>query len=167
MSLLEVWRKEAYEMEDEKQRDEFWQEYFEIEQGIYSELLGDPERLISGSLLELANHFKTDVMHFIGFLDGINTSLKEQIELEEVKEDTVLEFSIDVEKLYYNMHEAKADWLYNLPQWESLLSEEKRKEITKAQRLSGTVIKGEKIGRNDPCPCGSGKKYKKCCGKNE
>jgi preprotein translocase subunit SecA len=23
-----------------------------------------------------------------------------------------------------------------------------------------------KIGRNDPCPCGSGKKYKKCCGKN-
>ena len=27
--------------------------------------------------------------------------------------------------------------------------------------------KGEKIGRNDPCPCGSGKKYKKCCGANE
>ena len=27
--------------------------------------------------------------------------------------------------------------------------------------------KGEKIGRNDPCPCGSGKKYKKCCGKDE
>jgi len=24
-----------------------------------------------------------------------------------------------------------------------------------------------KIGRNDPCPCGSGKKYKKCCGSNE
>ncbi len=29
-----------------------------------------------------------------------------------------------------------------------------------------TVVKGEKVGRNDPCPCGSGKKYKKCCGKN-
>ena len=27
--------------------------------------------------------------------------------------------------------------------------------------------KGEKIGRNDPCPCGSGKKYKNCCGKDE
>jgi len=27
-------------------------------------------------------------------------------------------------------------------------------------------IKGDKdVGRNDPCPCGSGKKYKKCCGK--
>jgi preprotein translocase subunit SecA len=29
------------------------------------------------------------------------------------------------------------------------------------------TIKKDKPGRNDPCPCGSGKKYKKCCGKNE
>ncbi len=29
------------------------------------------------------------------------------------------------------------------------------------------VKKAEKVGRNDPCPCGSGKKYKKCCGANE
>lgn len=28
-----------------------------------------------------------------------------------------------------------------------------------------TSIRSEKVGRNDPCPCGSGKKYKKCCGK--
>ncbi|AEM78053.1 preprotein translocase subunit SecA [Thermoanaerobacter wiegelii] len=28
------------------------------------------------------------------------------------------------------------------------------------------VVKGKKVGRNDPCPCGSGKKYKKCCGAN-
>ena len=34
------------------------------------------------------------------------------------------------------------------------------------QKKSGTVVVGKKIGRNDPCPCGSGKKYKKCCGKN-
>ena len=27
-----------------------------------------------------------------------------------------------------------------------------------------TPIQSDKIGRNDPCPCGSGKKYKKCCG---
>ncbi len=32
---------------------------------------------------------------------------------------------------------------------------------------SSTVRKGKKVGRNDLCPCGSGKKYKKCCGKNE
>ena len=29
------------------------------------------------------------------------------------------------------------------------------------------VVKGEKIGRNDPCPCGSGKKYKNCCGRDK
>ena len=28
-----------------------------------------------------------------------------------------------------------------------------------------TVVKGKKVGRNDPCPCGSGKKYKYCCGR--
>ena len=30
-----------------------------------------------------------------------------------------------------------------------------------------TVIKKAKVGRNDPCPCGSGKKYKNCCGRNK
>ncbi len=30
---------------------------------------------------------------------------------------------------------------------------------------TSTVMKGKKVGRNEPCPCGSGKKYKKCCGK--
>ena len=28
-----------------------------------------------------------------------------------------------------------------------------------------TIKKAKKVGRNDPCPCGSGKKYKQCCGK--
>lgn len=34
------------------------------------------------------------------------------------------------------------------------------------QLTTKTVVReGEKVGRNDPCPCGSGKKYKKCCGR--
>jgi hypothetical protein len=33
------------------------------------------------------------------------------------------------------------------------------------QTREGTLVREEKVGRNDPCPCGSGKKYKKCCGK--
>jgi preprotein translocase subunit SecA len=32
------------------------------------------------------------------------------------------------------------------------------------ERTQPVVRQGKKIGRNDPCPCGSGKKYKKCCG---
>ena len=60
---------------------------------------------------------------------------------------------------------AKADWLYNLEEWDNLLTPERRKELYKEQKLSGTVIKEKKVGRNDPCPCGSGKKYKYCCGR--
>ncbi len=50
--------------------------------------------------------------------------------------------------------------------------EPKAQKITTSHGGDGTiekkpVVKGEKIGRNDPCPCGSGKKYKKCCGMNQ
>lgn len=40
-----------------------------------------------------------------------------------------------------------------------------RKESKRQAERNQTVIKKDKVGRNDPCPCGSGKKYKKCCGK--
>ena len=46
-----------------------------------------------------------------------------------------------------------------------MLTEERRKELYKECKSSTTIVKGPKVGRNDPCPCGSGKKYKKCCGK--
>jgi len=37
----------------------------------------------------------------------------------------------------------------------------------KIENLDPYVREEPKIGRNDPCPCGSGKKYKKCCGKGK
>ncbi len=51
----------------------------------------------------------------------------------------------------------------------------KREQVAKPIEFAGdgtmstnkTVKKGKKVGRNDPCPCGSGKKYKKCCGRDE
>ena len=39
-------------------------------------------------------------------------------------------------------------------------------QVPERDHKQETVHKGETIGRNDPCPCGSGKKYKKCCGAN-
>lgn len=54
--------------------------------------------------------------------------------------------------------------------------EPKREEVAKPTMAAGAgdgseekrpVVNGKKIGRNDPCPCGSGKKYKKCCGREE
>lgn len=61
-----------------------------------------------------------------------------------------------------------------VPEYRTLYQEllERRKRITtKSERKNiyknngQTIVKGRKIGRNEPCPCGSGKKYKKCCGK--
>jgi len=62
------------------------------------------------------------------------------------------------------MFVAKADWLYTLPEWENILTIEKMVEIKKQYNVDNTAT-SNKVGRNEPCPCGSGKKYKKCCGK--
>lgn len=42
----------------------------------------------------------------------------------------------------------------------------KAAKVPEREKKQETVRKGETVGRNDPCPCGSGKKYKKCCGAN-
>lgn len=53
----------------------------------------------------------------------------------------------------------------NYKGWDGILSPETRKAITKDFNRSRIVVKEDKVGRNDPCPCGSGKKYKFCCGR--
>ena len=143
----------------------FWANYFNIEKDIYEQLLSDPDTEVRGTVKELAEKYGQDVMTMVGFLDGINESLKEENPIEDLSEDTQVNLVFDKALLYKNMVAAKADWLYELPQWKEIFSEEELKALYKEQRDSGTVRKPKKIGRNDPCPCGSGKKYKKCCGR--
>ena len=168
MTLLENWRNLAYgDGLDDKKKEELWSGYFTIEKGIYEQILANPTEVVEGTVKELAEKYNTEILIMTGFLDGINESLKGyENPIDTMEEDTEVKIEIDPEKLYYNMVEAKATWLYELPQWDALLDEETRKALYKKQKLSGTVVKGKKIGRNDPCPCGSGKKYKQCCGKN-
>ena len=166
MALLQEWRDMAYSQKaDRAQLQKFWTEYFLIEKGIYEKLLSNPNEVVKGTVKELAEKFDVELMSMVGFLDGINDSLKIQNPIEEMDENTEVNLGYDLETLYKNMVDAKADWLYELPQWNSIFSEEKRKELYLEQKKSGTVVKGPKIGRNDPCPCGSGKKYKHCCGR--
>jgi uncharacterized protein len=167
MGLLQKWREVAYsQTTDKKVLQKFWSDYFLIEKGIYEQLLTNPDEVVKGTVKELAEKYNIEVMTMVGFLDGIDESLKVQNPIEDLSEDTEVSLEFDKEKLYKNMVDAKADWLYELPMWDEIFDAEKKKELYKEAKKANTVVKGKKIGRNDPCPCGSGKKYKFCCGKN-
>lgn len=157
----------AYDQKTDKGKlQRFWADYFEKEKEIYAQLLKNPDEVVQGTVKELADRYGIDVMTMTGFLDGINDSLVHQNPIEEMEEDTTVNLGFDKELLYKNMVAAEADWLYNLEEWDSIFDEEKRKELYKEQKRSGTIVKEAKVYPNDPCPCGSGKKYKNCCGRN-
>lgn len=145
--------------------NDFWIKYSRTEKRIYKSLLDNPGKIIMGKFSELVQKYHADPVIFMGFLDGINNSLNEKQNLENLNDDSDIKLDINLERLYLNMLGAKADYLYNLPQWDDILTKEKKREILKTHRKRNTVVKNNKIGRNDSCPCGSGKKYKHCCGK--
>ena len=166
MALLKKWRDKAYaETANKGDLQRLWADYFQKEKDIYAELLKNPDEEVKGTVKELAEKYNIDIMTMTGFLDGINDSLKTPNPIEEMEEDTQVSLLFDKELLYKNMVAAGADWLYELPEWEEIFDEEKRKELYREQKLSTTIRKPAKVYPNDPCPCGSGKKYKKCCGR--
>ena len=164
MSLYKAWTDMVVDYVKEKGEAAFWAEYSLVEKKVYSKVLADHEKNVKGLFTELVAEYGVSEVFFMGFLDGINESLVDELDLEKMEATTELDIKINFEKLYFNMLDAKADYLYELPQWERIFSKEKRKEITKSWRESKIIVNEVKIGRNDPCPCGSGKKYKKCCG---
>ena len=166
LTLLETWRGIAYSTEvSQQESDKFWSNYFVLEQGIYEQILANPDEVVTGTVKELAEKYNVELLIMVGFLDGINESLKQENPIDTMTEDTVVNLGFDKESLYKNMVEAKAEWLYTLEAWNSLISEDRRRELYREQKSSHTIVKGAKVGRNDPCPCGSGKKYKFCCGR--
>ena len=166
MALLEKWQKMAYnENMDQGELQRFWQRYFLLEKGVYEQLLTNPDEAVEGTVKELAEKYGLDILEMAGFLDGINDSLVAPNPIDTMEEDTKVSLAFDKTKLYKNMVAAKADWLYELPMWENIFDEETRKNLYLEQKKSGTVVVGKKVGRNEPCPCGSGKKYKHCCGR--
>ena len=166
MELLKKWRETAYSQTANKgDLQRLWDDYFQKEKEIYAQLLTNPDEEVKGTVRELAEKYDVDIMTMPGFLDGINDSLKEANPIEEMEEDTQVSLVFEKELLYKNMVAAGADWLYELPEWEPIFDEDKRKALYREQKSSTTIVKPDKVYPNDPCPCGSGKKYKKCCGK--
>lgn len=162
MEQFKTW-KSMLEGQVEDANEAYWNSYFEKERNVYSQILADKSQKISGTISELAEKYNMELVEFVGFIDGINGSLEESIDLDEVQEDTIVTLNIMWDKLYWNMMEAKADWLYQLEEWNDILDEGTRQELSKAFKQSKQLVR-DKVGRNEPCPCGSGKKYKKCCG---
>ncbi len=166
MALYEEWVKTAYR-KDGRINKTLWDQYMPLEQEVYQYILREKITVIKGTVSDLGIRFRMPVEYVCGFIDGLNEVIPEPIKLEELNEYDEVELKLDFEKLYKKMVEYKAEHLFSLPEWNNVFTEAERKQFFTEQKKSGTVVKEEKVGRNEPCPCGSGKKYKKCCGMNE
>lgn len=162
MSLFGDWQKKL-ENQNTNENKKFFENYLEKETQAYKEILSLGTASLTGRIDELAKKYDMDNITFMGFLDGINTSLDSSLDLETLTEESEIDKSILLYKLYYNMLGAKANWLYELEEWDDLLPAEERAKIRKQFNVDHRAV-STKVGRNEPCPCGSGKKYKKCCG---
>lgn len=168
MKLSELWKTEVEKHNDGgEEQYKFWQDYCDSEKNIYRDILADQNNQITVVPKDLAERYNMPISWIGGFLEGIEESLDNQMaDHENIAEDTSVTLDINFEKLYKNMLAVPADWLYNLQEWDGIFSIEDRERFTKEYKQSKTYVRENKVGRNDPCPCGSGKKYKKCCGKN-
>jgi len=165
MTLYETWLDRANEDKySPEQITEYIREYYLKEKDAYAKILEAKQTKVSGTVAELAKEFGMEAYEVTAFVDGINTSLEAEVKPDDLTEESQVELNIIWDKLYYNMHKAKAAWLYELEQWDGILSQEERNEIAKQYKADVQAV-STKVGRNDPCPCGSGLKYKKCCGK--
>ena len=166
MSLYETWIQSAY-TKDGKANEKTWDVYMPREQKIYESILQDKITGISGTISELAERYDMPAEYMCGFIDGINEAISQSIDIEHLEPETPVTLEIDFKTLYQKMVEYKAQHLFTLPQWDSIFTPEEQKELYTEQKKSTTFVRtGDKIGRNEPCPCGSGKKHKQCCGKN-
>jgi hypothetical protein len=164
MNLYRKWISLAYDKKGAT-NPKCWNEFTSLEQNIYEHLLDEKINHLEGDVQDLAARFKMSSEYFCGFLDGINEALEKPLELESVEPETFITLDFEFARLYQKMVEYRAEHLCALPQWRNIFAEEELDDMYKTQRQSTTVTRTEvKTGRNDPCPCGSGKKYKRCCG---
>jgi hypothetical protein len=141
-----------------------WDQYLPKEEKVYAKLLGQRQTHIEGTLAELGDRFEMSSEETTAFLDGINGALDTPLDIASLEENTAINVDFTFESLYKKMVEYRAEHLVALPEWKQIFDEEILGRLYKEQRLSSTVRKSKTPGRNDLCPCGSGKKYKKCCG---
>ncbi|NLJ79304.1 MAG: preprotein translocase subunit SecA, partial [Tissierellia bacterium] len=70
------------------------------------------------------------------------------------------------DEMNHNIQEETLRYLYHVQKPERMERKRVAKPVEAGDEPQQPVVRGRKIGRNEPCPCGSGKKYKRCCGSN-
>ena len=149
----------------------------EVEVTIIDKVLKEYEDKLSKIPQEVANEFEKAIMLRVidtRWTNHISTmsNLREGIGLRGYSENPLRAYTVEGYELYENLLDA-IDQEVTL----FLLNAEIRQNIERKQVIKGEAVndstklkkaapkRTSKIGRNDPCPCGSGKKYKQCCGK--
>jgi preprotein translocase subunit SecA len=164
MALYEAWKRVSLDTQGQPVKH-VWDDYMAKEKLVYVQILKNKTNRIEGTVAKLAEELRLTPMHMTAFLDGIHEAVDGIPEpLDDVTEETEIAFDIDFTRLYKQMVAYKAEELYTLPEWENIFTPEEQKQLYTEQKKSHTVVRNEpKAGRNEPCTCGSGKKYKKCC----
>ena len=98
MSLYKQWL-QLMENQTQETFDAFWEEYSSTETRVYKHILAHKDEHLAGKFSDLTAQFKADPVIFMGFLDGINSSLNQENDLESITEDTELDLDVDFEKL--------------------------------------------------------------------
>jgi len=164
MALHDSWKRIAFDVQGQPVKHT-WDEYLAKEKAVYENILKNKTTRLEGTVAELSESLRLTLAQVTAFVDGIRECVNELPPTDELEEDTKLTIEIDFANLYKQMVEYKAETLYTLPEWENIFTAEEQKNLYTEQKRSHTIIRNEaKVGRNDPCTCGSGKKYKKCCG---
>jgi hypothetical protein len=89
-------------------------------------------------------------------------------EIEEYMKNDPVSFMIEIEETAYGFYKVMGIDHHDLSKWKQIAEDkdsEYNEELETERHLSVVTPIQPKVGRNDPCPCLSGKKYKKCCGK--
>ena len=163
MALYDAWKRIAFDTQGQPVKH-IWDDYLVKEKKVYKEILSQKLQLVEGTVTELSQRFDLSTTHMTAFIDGIHEAIDGLPPTDELEADTAVKLEIDFKRLFKQMVEYKAKDLYTLPEWDNIFTPEEQREYYLEQKKAHTIVRSDKVGRNEPCPCGSGKKYKKCCG---
>lgn len=144
-TLLEQWQDSLYKNED------FWKNYQGKEKQAYITLLNIDKHPILGTVKDFSNKFNMDTIEFIGFLYGLNDSLKTPNNMEELTEDSIITLDYDENLLYKNMMSAG----YDMSVWNNHSKPLSNPNLT-PQQIAQANAQAQELLNKPKCPtCGS------------